>query len=129
MEIPFLTLPKFQKKAYSLIETQKKMAKLGTTDIKNDCISDLIDRYAKNDQLEHLFFSLSKFSNFVFQVPVVSVPPLISTSSSQNEKMIDHLTDMFQSFALLVSTLQGNSAVPPMFSQLWTQLANMFSEF
>ena len=38
----FLTLSRL-KKAYSFIETRKKMAKLGTIDIKNNCISDLID--------------------------------------------------------------------------------------
>ena len=35
------------KKAYSLIETRKKMVGLGTTDVKNDRISDLVDRSAK----------------------------------------------------------------------------------
>ena len=116
------------KKAYSLIETRKRMAELGTTDIKNDRISDLVDWHAKNDQLEHPFSGPSKLSNSAFQVPVVSAPPLISTSFSQNEKKIDHLTDMFQSLALSVRTLQGNSAAPPILSQPRAQPANTSSE-
>lgn len=93
------------KKAYSLIETQKRMSELGTTDNKNDCISDLVDWYAKNDQLKHPFSSRSRFSDSVFQVPVMFAPPVISASSSQNEKKIDNLTDMMQCLALSVRTL------------------------
>ena len=108
------------KKAYSLIETQKRIAKLGITDIKNDRISNLADWHAKKDQLEYLFSSPSKLPSTTFQVPVVFALPFISLSSSQNEKKIDHLTDIFQSFALLVRTLQSNSAAPPILSQPWT---------
>ena len=38
----FLDFTKILKKTYGIIETQKKMAELSTTDIKNDCISDLV---------------------------------------------------------------------------------------
>lgn len=37
------------KKTYNLIKTFKKMAKLGITDHKNNCIYDLVDWYAKID--------------------------------------------------------------------------------
>ncbi len=37
------------KKAYSLIETRKNVVELGTTNIKNDRMSDLVDRSAKKD--------------------------------------------------------------------------------
>ena len=104
------------------------MAELGTTDNKNDRISNLVDRQAKNNQLEHPFSGPSKLSDSVFQVPVVSAPPLISASLSQNEKKIDHLTDMMQSLALLVRTLQGNSGISSNGSQPCTQPANTSSE-
>ena len=116
------------KKAYSLIETQKRMAKLGTTDNKNDRISDLVDWNAKNDQLEHLFSGPSKLPDSVFQVLIVSTAPPISASLSQSEKKIDHLTDMMQSLALLVRTLQGNSDIPLIVSQPRPQPANMSSK-
>lgn len=119
---------KILKKAYGLNQTRKRMAELGTTDIKNDRISDLVDWHAKNDQLEHPFSGSSKLSNSTFQVPVVTAPPLISTSSSQNEKKIEHLKDMMQSLALLVRTLQNNSAAPPILSQPRAQPANTSSE-
>ena len=78
------------------------MAKLGTIDNKNDRISDLVDQQAKNDQLEHTFSGPSKFSDSVFQILVISALPLIPISLSQNEKKINHLTDIMQSLALLV---------------------------
>ena len=93
------------KKAYSLIETRKKMAELGTTDTRNDQISDLVDRHAKNDQLDNLFSGPCKLLDSVFQVPIVSTTPLISATSSQNDKKINHLTDMMQSLAFSVCTL------------------------
>ena len=52
------------KKACSLIETRKKMAELGTTDTKNDRISDLVDRHSKNDHLDNLFSDPFKLSDF-----------------------------------------------------------------
>lgn len=94
------------------------MAELDTINIKNNYISDLISSHAKNDQLEHLFFTLFKFSYSAFQVPFVSASAFISTFFSQNETKIDYLMDIFQSFALSIHTLQGNFAVPPIFSQL-----------
>ncbi|MCJ1347605.1 hypothetical protein MMC31_005833, partial [Peltigera leucophlebia] len=96
-------------KAYSLIETRKKMVELGTTDIKNDRMSDLVDRSAKKTQLAHPFSGPSTLSDFVFQVPVVPTAPLISASPSQNDKKIDNLTDMMRSLALSVRTLQGST--------------------
>ena len=53
---------------------------------------------------------------------------LISTSSAQNEKKIDHQTDIFQSLALLVYNLQSHSAAPSILSQPRAQPANMSSE-
>ena len=81
------------------------MAKLDTIDNKNNCISDLVDRHAKNDQLKHLFFGSSKLLDLVFQVPIVSTALLIFVSSFQSKKKIDHLTDMMQSLALSIRTL------------------------
>ena len=57
---------KILKKAYSFIETRKKMRGLDTTNNKNDCISDLIDWYAKNNQLKHLIFDLFTIWDLVF---------------------------------------------------------------
>ena len=87
------------------------MAELGTIDNKNDHISDLVDWHAKNNQLKHPFSGLSKLSNLVFQVPIVSTAPLISAFLSQSEKKIDYLTDIMQSLALLIRILKGNSGV------------------
>lgn len=47
---------------------------------------------------------------------------------SQNEKKIDHLTDMIPSFTLFVCTLQGNSDVPHIISQPRAQIGNTSSE-
>ena len=104
------------------------MAELDTTDNKNDCISDLVDWQAKNNQLKHPFSGHFKLSDFVFQVPVVSAPPLIPASLYQNEKKIDHFTDMMQSLALSVRTLQSNSDISSNGSQPRAQPANMSSE-
>ncbi len=93
------------------------MAELGTTDNKNDCISDLVDWQVKNNQLEQPFSGPSKLSDSIFQVSVIFTPPLILASLSQNEKKIDHLTDIMQRLTLSVRTLQGNSGVPSNCSQ------------
>ena len=58
------------------------MAELGTTDNKNDCISDLVNGRAKNDHLEHPFSGLFELLDSVFQVPIVSTPIFIPTSLS-----------------------------------------------
>ncbi len=116
------------KKAYSLIETRKKIAELGTTDTWNNRISDLVDRHSKNDQLDNPFSGPSKLSDSVFQVLIVSTAPLISGTPSQNDEKIDHLTDMMQSLAFSVCTLQNNAGSPPIDSPLRPQLANTSSE-
>lgn len=88
------------KKAYSLIETRKKMAELDTTNTRNDQISDLVDRHAQNDQLDNLFSGPSKLSDSVFSALIMSMTSLILAISSQNDKKIDHFTDVMQSLAL-----------------------------
>ena len=104
------------------------MAELGNTDTRNDRISDLVDRHAKNDQLDNPFSGPSKLSDFVFQVPIVSTAPLISATPSQNDKKIDHLTDMLQSLAFSVCTLQDNTGSPAIVTQPRAQPANTSSE-
>ncbi|MCJ1349183.1 hypothetical protein MMC31_007419 [Peltigera leucophlebia] len=104
------------------------MVELGTTDIKNDRMSDLVDRSAKKTQLAHPFSGPSTLSDFVFQVPVVPTAPLISASPSQNDKKIDNLTDMMRSLAFSVRTLQGSTNVPLVASQSEPQPANTSSE-
>ena len=42
------------------------MVELDSTDNKNDRISDLVDWYAKNDQLKHPFSGPSKLLDLVF---------------------------------------------------------------
>ena len=116
------------KKAYSLIETRKKIAELGTTDTWNNRISDLVDRHSKNDQLDNPFSGPSKLSDSVFQVLIVSTAPLISGTPSQNDEKIDHLTDMMQSLAFSVCTLQNNAGTSPIDSPLRAQPANTSSE-
>ena len=126
------TLPNFAdilKKTSSLIETRKRMVELVTTDIRNDRMSDLVDRSAKKDQLQHPFSDPSTLSDSVFQVPIVPTAPIISATPSQNDKKIDHLTDMMQSLALSVRTLQGNAGTPSIVSQPRAQPANTSSEF
>ncbi len=91
------------------------MAKPGTTDTRNDRISDLVDRNAKNDQLDNPFSGLLKLSDSVFKVPIESTALLISATPSQNDKNIDHLTDMMQSLTFSVRTLQDNTGSPPLF--------------
>ena len=104
------------------------MAELGNTDTRNDRISDLVDRHAKNDQLDNPFSGPSKLSDFVFQVPIVSTAPLISATPSQNDKKIDHLIDMMQSLALSVCTLHSYAGSLPIVSQPRAQTANTSSE-
>ena len=116
------------KKAYSLIETRKKMTVLGTTDVINDRISDLVDRSAKNDQLKHLFSGSSKHSDSIFQVSIVSTVPIISATPSQNDKKIDLFTCMMQSLILSVCTLQSNLGIPPIISQPRAKPANTSPE-
>lgn len=70
------------------------MVELVTIDNKNDCISDLVNWQAKNDQLEYPVSNPSKLLDSIFQVPVVSATSLISAFLSQNEKKIDHLTEI-----------------------------------
>ena len=104
------------------------MAELGNTDTRNDRISDLVDRHAKNDQLDNPFSGPSKLSDSVFQVPIVSMAPLVSATPTPNYKKIDRLTDMMQILVFSVDTLQGNAGSPPIFSQPRAQSANTSSE-
>ena len=85
------------------------MAELGTIDTRNDQISDLVDWYAKNDQLDNLFSGLSKLSDSVFQVLIIPITSFILATPFQNNKKINYLIDMMQSLAFLVCTLQGNA--------------------
>lgn len=63
------------KKAYEFIETRKRMVELGTTNIKNDRMSDLVDRSAKKTHLEHPFSGPSTLSDSVFQVAIIPTAP------------------------------------------------------
>lgn len=81
------------------------MAELGIIDNKNDCISDLIDKQAKNDKFEHLFSGLFKFSDFVFQVFVLSTQLFFLICLSHNKKKSDYLINMMQSLAFSVYIL------------------------
>ena len=81
-------------KAYSLIETRKRMIGLGTTDIKNDKRSDLADNSAKKTHLEHPPTSPSTFSDSVFQAPVIPFVVLVPTTLSRSEKKIGDLMDV-----------------------------------
>lgn len=116
------------KKAYSLIETRKKMVELDTTDIKNDRMSDLVNRSAKKTQLDHPFFGPSTLSDSVFQVPIVLAAPLITTPPFQNDKKIDNLTDEIRSLALSIRTLQGSTNAPLVTSQSELQPTHIPSE-
>lgn len=59
----------------------------------------------------------------------MSTPPLIPViSSSQNKKKIHQLTNMMQSLAFSVHTLQCNPDVLYIVSHPQLQLANTFSE-
>ncbi len=78
------------------------MADLRTTDTKNDQITDSVDWHAKNDQLDNPSSGLCKLSESVFQAPVVSTALFISATPSQNDKKIDHLTDVMQNLAFSV---------------------------
>ena len=116
------------KKAYSLIETRKKMVELGTTDTKNGRISDLVDRYSKNDELDNPLSGPSKLSDFLFQASIVSTAPFILATPSQNDQKIDHFTDMMQSLTFSVRTLQGNADSSAIIFQPRAQTANTSSE-
>lgn len=97
------------KKAYAFIESRRQMVELAPTDIKNDRMSDLVDKSAKRAGLEQPFSGPSTLSDSVFQAPVIPPVPLISAAPSQTDKRIDDLTDMMRSLALSVRTLQGNT--------------------
>lgn len=84
------------------------MAEPGTTNNKNNHISDLVDQHAKIDKLKQPFFGHSKLSESVFQISIIPRTLLISAFSTQNMKKIDYLIDIMQSFALLSRILQIN---------------------
>lgn len=99
-------------KAYNLIETRKRTIWLGTTDIKNDKMSDLVVRSAKKIHLEHPSAGPSTFSDSVFQAPVIPSVVLVPTTPSRSVKKMDDLTDVMWILAPLVRTLQGNTSAP-----------------
>ncbi len=88
----------------------------------------MVYRSIKNDQLEHSFSGCSKLSDFVFQVPIVSLAPTISVTPSQNDKMINHLTDMMESLVCSVCTSQGKAGIPLIIFQPRAQPVNKSSE-
>lgn len=97
------------KKGYSFIKPQKKKVKLGTTNMKNNEMSDLIDCSANKPSLTFHFWALLPFE-LCFPGPVVPSMPLVTISLNLSNKKIDCLTDMMQSLALLVCTLQENTS-------------------
>lgn len=103
------------------------MVELGINNVKNDRMSDLVDRSAKKSQLEYPFSGPSTLSDSVFQVPIVPTAPIISATPSQNDKKIDHLTDMMQSLAFSIRTLQGNTSAPLAVSRSEPQPAGLSS--
>ena len=70
------------------------MGELGTTNVKNDRISDLVDKSTKKTQPRHLFSSPFTFTDLVFQVSIIPTAPLVASTPSQNDQKIDNLTDM-----------------------------------
>lgn len=117
------------KKTYGPIKTGKKIIEFGTTNIKNDKMSDLIDRFAKKTQLDYLFSSLATFSNSVFQALVMPWILLVTTYPTSSNKKIDNFTDMIQSLSLLVCILERNISAFSVTLWLKSQLANTSSEF
>ena len=105
------------KKAYIFIESRGQMVELATTDIKNDKMSNLVDKFAKKSYLKQLFSSLFALSDLVFQVPVIPSAPVVTTSPSQNDKKIEDLIDMMQTLALSINTLQSNTSATLIISQ------------
>ena len=81
------------------------MARLDTIGSKNDHISNLVDLYTKNNQLEYLFSGFFKLLDLVFQVLIVFMAPLISAFSSQSKKKINYLTNIMQSLAFSIHIL------------------------
>ena len=124
-------IPNFEsilQKAYSLIETRKKMAELGTTDVKNDRMSDLVDRSAKKTQLGHPFSGPSTFLDLIFQISIIPTARLVASTPSQNNKKIDNFTDMMQNLALLVCTLQEDIGPSSIVAQPGPQPPKLSSE-
>lgn len=101
------------KKAYHFIESRTQMVELATTNTKNNRMSDLVNKLVKKAGLEQPFSGFFTFSDSVFQAPVVFSVFLISVAYLQTNKKIDDLTDMMQSLALLVQTLQSNTGTTP----------------
>ena len=104
------------------------MAELGNTNIKNDKMSDLIDRFAKKTQLGHLFSGLSILSVLIFQISIIPTAPLVILTPSQNDKKIHNLTDLMWSLAFLVCSLQGDINTSSTVAQLEPQPPKLSSE-
>lgn len=85
------------------------MIKLATTNIKNDKMSDLVDKSTKKSYLKQPFSGPSTLSDSVFQVLVILSTPVVITISSQNDEKIDNLTDIMQTLALSIRILQSNT--------------------
>lgn len=97
------------KKAYTFIESRRQIVDLATTNIKNDGMSDLVDKSAKKSHLKQPFSGPSALSDSVFQVPVIPSAPVVTTTPSQNDKKIEDLTDMMRTLALSIRTLQASA--------------------
>lgn len=105
-------------KAYGLIETRKKIVELGTTNIKNDIMRELIDHSIKKAHSDSLFSGLFIHLDCVLQTPLISSMCLVTIHPDSSDKKIDSLTDMMRTLALLVYTLQRNISAFNITSQL-----------
>lgn len=84
---------------------------MGTIDIKNNRMNDLVNKSTKKTQLRYLFSSFFILSDLVFQVFIILRASLVALTLSQNNKKINNFTDMMWNSTLLICILQGDIGI------------------
>lgn len=83
-------------KTYSFIKIKKNIAELGITNVKNNKMSNLVDKSIKKILLKHPFFDSFTFLDLVFYVFILLTAPLVTSTSSKKDKKIDNFIDIMQ---------------------------------
>lgn len=102
------------KKALGLLGAKKKLVDLVRTDKKSDRIEDLVDKCEKKTRISSAANYSTPLPDSAFQPPVATpMPTTYATTADPRpvDKKIDKLTEMMQSLALSVRTLQSRAGL------------------
>ena len=102
------------KKALGLLGAKKKLVDLVRTDKKSDRIEDLVDKCEKKSQISFATNYSAPLPESAFQPPIATLIPTTysgAADSQPEDKKIDQLTEMMQSLALSVCTLQNKAGI------------------